>query len=160
MADLIGRNDEGQGPISAAEQSADVATIETAVAGLAVKGLQFIIDGGVDENGTAQAITTGIKGDVRIPWACTVSFWMILADQTGSIVVDIWKDTYTNYPPTDTESITASAPPTLSSGTKASSSSLTGWTTSFAAGDILRFNVDSASTLTRATLYLTLTQTV
>ncbi len=105
--------------------------------------IPFIIDGG------GSAITSGIKGDVQVNHTATIKSITGLADTTGSIVVDIWKDTYANYPPTDADSITAAAPLTLSSATKATDSTLTGWTTSITSGDTLRFNVDSASTITR-----------
>lgn len=108
--------------------------------------LTFVIDGG------GSAITTGIKGDVEVPFACTINQVTLLADTSGSIVVDIWKDTYANYPPTGADSITASAKPTISAATKSQDSTLTGWTTSVTAGDILRFNVDSAATITRVTV--------
>lgn len=110
--------------------------------------IEFVIDGGGD------AISTGIKGDLEVPFACTITAATALADQSGSIVVDIWKDTYANYPPTDADSITASAPVTISAATKAQDTTLTGWTTSITAGDILRFNVDSASTVTRVAISL------
>ena len=83
----------------------------------------------------------------------------MLADQSGSAVVDIWKDTYASYPPTGADSITASAKPTISAATKSEDATLTGWATSISAGDTLRFNVDSASTITRLTLILTVTKT-
>src|SRR6266478_2257713 len=89
-----------------------------------LKAIPFVIDGG------GLAITTGIKGDLQIPFACTITSWTLLADQSGSIVIDLWKDTYANYPPTIADTITASAKPTLSSATKNTSSTLTGWTTS------------------------------
>jgi len=54
----------------------------------------------------------------------------------------------------DADSITASAPPTVSTATKAQDATLTGWTTSVTAGDILGFNVDSITTATRAHLIL------
>jgi len=115
--------------------------------------LNFIIDGG------GSAITTGIKGDIVVDFACTINSVTILGDQTGSIVVDIWKDTYANFAPTDADSITASAPPTISSGTKNQDATLTGWTTTINAGDILRFNVDSITSLTRCTVALKVTKT-
>ena len=115
--------------------------------------LTFIIDGG------GSAITTGVKGDLEIPFACTINRATVLLDQSGSIVIDIWKDTYANYPPTVADTITASAKPTVSATTKAQDSTLTGWTTSIAAGDTLRFNVDSITTATRATLSLKVTKT-
>lgn len=115
--------------------------------------ITYIIDGG------GAAITTGIKGDFSVPANCTITSVTALADQTGSIVVDVWKDTYANFPPTDADSITSAAPVTISSATKATDSTLTGWTTSISAGDILRFNVDSASTVTRVTLEIRVTKT-
>lgn len=110
--------------------------------------LQFIIDGG------GSAIATGLKGFVEVPFACTVTKAIALADQTGSIAVDIWKDTYANYPPTDADSITAAAPVSISSASKSQDATLTGWTTVIAAGDILGFNVDSAATVQRVTVSL------
>lgn len=115
--------------------------------------LTFVIDGG------GAAIATGIKGDLEIPFGCTIEAVTLLADQSGSIVVDIWKDTYANYPPTDADSITASAVPTISAATKSTDATLTGWTTSIAAGDILRFNVDSAATTQRVTISLKVRKT-
>lgn len=106
----------------------------------------------------AEVINTGIKptGQVKIPSAGTITGWEVKScdstPTTGSIVIDIWKDTYTNYPPTIADTITASAKPTLTAGTKAQSSTLTGWTTAITAGDIFYFNVDSASSLTCAKL--------
>lgn len=96
----------------------------------------------------------GDQGDLTIPFGCTITEWTMLADVSGSAVIDIWKDTYANYPPTVADTITGSAKPTISASTKGQSSTLTGWTTTIAAGDTLRFNVDSASTLNRVTLSL------
>lgn len=110
--------------------------------------IEFIIDGG------GATITTGVKGFLEIPFQCNINQATLLADQSGSIVVDIWKDTYANYPPTVADTITASAKPTLSTATKSQDSTLTGWTTAVTAGDILGFNVDSATTVTRVTLSL------
>ena len=118
-----------------------------------VASIQIVIDGG------GSAITTGVKGFLEVPFACTINRVTMLADQSGSIVVDIWKDTYANYPPTDADSITASAVPTISATTKSQDTTLTGWTTAIAAGDILGFNVDSITTVTRVTLALKVTKT-
>lgn len=119
----------------------------------AVVDIAFIIDGG------GSAITTGIKGDLEIPFGCTITRATLLADQSGSIVIDIWMDTYANYPPTGADSITASAKPTISTALKSQDSTLTGWTTAIPAGNTLRFNVDSAATITRCTLSLRATKT-
>lgn len=125
----------------------------TDVANTKIAAIGITIDGG------GSAITTGIKGRIEVPFACTINRATLIADQTGSIVVDIWKDTYANYPPVAGDSITASAKPTLSSANKSQDSTLTGWTTSIAAGDVLFFNVDSATTVTQVTLVLKVTKT-
>jgi hypothetical protein len=113
---------------------------------------QFAIDGG------GSAITTGVKGDLVVPYKCTITAVQLLADQSGSIVVDIWKDIYANFPPVLADSITASAPPTISSATKSEDTTLTGWTLTLNAGDILRFNVNSVTTIQRVTLVLKVTR--
>jgi hypothetical protein len=107
------------------------------------------------------ALATGIiKGvDVHFDFAATIVGWTLLGDQSGSLVIDIWKDTYANFAPTVADTITASAKPTISSATKGQSSSLTGWTTSISAGDVLRFNVDSVTSIVAATLILKMTKT-
>lgn len=114
--------------------------------------LLFVIDGG------GGAIDTGIKGDLEVPFACTISQVTLLADQSGSIVIDMWKSTYGTFPPVVGGSIVASAPPTIASALKAQDATLTGWSKSLAAGDILRFNVNSAATITRVMLALRVTR--
>jgi hypothetical protein len=114
--------------------------------------IQFVIDGGGSE------ITTGVKGYLEIPFACTITKATLLADQSGSIVVDIYKDSYANFPPIVGDKITASAPPTISSATKSQDSTLTGWNKSIGAGDILGFNVNSVTTITRVTISLEVTK--
>jgi hypothetical protein len=112
-------------------------------------GLNFVIDGG------GSAVSTGIKGDIEIPFACTITSVRLLADQSGSMVVDLWKDTYANFPPTDADSMSGGSgtPPTISTAVKSEDTSFTNWSaTTFAAGDILRINVDSCTTITRCTL--------
>ena len=99
------------------------------------------------------ALTTGVKGDIEVPFACTITAARLFADQSGSVAVSVWKDSYANFPPTvgdliDTFSITA-----------ATKSEETGLSLAVSAGDILRFNVDSASTITRVSISLTATRT-
>jgi hypothetical protein len=111
-------------------------------------GISIVIDGGGAE------VTTGSKRPVVVPAKCDISSVSLLADQTGSMVVDIWKDTYANYPPTDADSITSATPLTISSNIKATDSTLSGWTTALDDGDILLPNVDSCTTITWAVLYI------
>jgi len=114
---------------------------------------------GITIDGGGSAITTGVKGYITIPYNCTITGWDILADVSGSIVVDVWKDTYANFPPTVADTIAGSEKPTLSSAVKNQDNDLTTWTTSVSSGDIIAFNVDSASTLTRVNLTIKVTKT-
>lgn len=122
--------------------------------------LTYIIDGG------SSAITSGLKlPPLEIQFAGTINSVTLLADVSGSVEVDIWKCTYSQYDAGSThpvvgDSITASAVPTISSATKYSDTTLTGWTTSIALGDILAFNVVSGATsITKVTVTLKVTKT-
>lgn len=119
--------------------------------------VEFVIDGG------GSALTTGIKGYVIVPFAWSaITKAVLLADVSGSVVVDVFKCTYSAFDPTthpaSGDKITASAPPTISSAKKSSDATLTGWTTTGSADDVLAFNVNSATTITRVTIALYLTR--
>jgi hypothetical protein len=132
----------------------DSAGTETEVAGGATGGagrLEIGIDGG------GAAPVTGVLFDFVVPFDLTITDWVLLADQAGSLVVDLWIDTYANFPPTVTDTVTGSDKPTLSTAAKATSSALTGWTAGWTAGHVVRVNIDSASVLHRATLVLSYT---
>lgn len=109
-------------------------------------------------DGAGSTITTGIKLDTVVPFDCVVTGWWALADQTGSIVIDIWKDSYANFPPTNVDTITGTEKPTISGAIKGQDTSLSTWTTSLSKGDILRFNVDSVTSIQRLALYLSITR--
>lgn len=150
---LLGRDTAGAGDT---EEIAVSSGLEfTGGPGLRVTAAARTRTLGITIDGGGSAITTGVKGYISFPVAGTITAVRMLADQSGSAVVDVWKDTYANYPPTDADSITAAAVPTITTATKSEDTTLTGWTTSVSAGDVFGFNVDSASTITR--LHVTLT---
>ena len=113
---------------------------------------------GITIDGGGSAITTGVKGYITVPYNGTITGWDIFGDTTGSIVVDVWKDTYANFPPTVADTIAGTEKPTLSSAVKNQDTNLTSWTTSVTAGDIVAFNVDSAATVTRVNLIIYITK--
>lgn len=98
---------------------------------------QVVMDGGGDP------VSTGAKAFVRVPFAAVITEAFLLSDVSTSTVVDIWKDTTANHPPTDADSITSATPLTLSTADSVVDSTLSSWTTTLAAGDVIRFNVDS-----------------
>jgi len=137
------------------EVEAALQELAAALAGITglTAGITFVFNGGGSE------IADGQQLDIPIPFDCDIDSVTMLADQSGDAVVDIWKDSYANFPPTDADSITAAALPTITAATKSEDSTLTGWTTALSAGDILRANVDSCTTITRLTVFLQVTRT-
>lgn len=107
-----------------------------------------VLDGG------GVAIVAGGVAYARVPRAGTIQGWEVVADVAGSIVVDVWKDTYASFPPTVADTIAGSEKPTLSAAQKAQDASLTTWTPTLAVGDYLAFKVDSAATVTWAAITL------
>lgn len=98
---------------------------------------------GVVVDGAGVAITTGSKGTKYIPFDCTITGWDIRSDISGSCVFDVKRAGV---------SLAGTEKPTLSSASSNSDPALSTWTTSLTAGDVVEFIVDSASTLTRATV--------
>lgn len=113
-----------------------------------VANITCVFDGG------GSALVAGSKVYLEIPFAMTITGWTLLADVSGSCVLDVWKDTYANYPATVADTITGTEKPTLASVIKNQDLTLTTWTTTVSAGDTLVFNVDSATTVTKATLVI------
>lgn len=95
---------------------------------------------------------TGVQCYVEVPHAMTITGWSVVANVSGSCVLDVWKDTYANFPPTVADTIAGTEKPTLLSAQKNQDLSLSSWTTSVAAGDWLAINVDSFSGVGRVTL--------
>ena len=116
--------------------------------------IEFVIDG------VGSTITTGVKGDIEIPYTCTIASWTLLADQSGSIVIDVWQDTYANFPPTNVDAMPgAGKEPTITTATKAQDLDVSDWTSvTLTQGNILRFNVDSCTSIQRVTLVLRVTR--
>ncbi len=108
----------------------------------------FIINGG------GSVITTGVKGFIGPLFAGNIKSVHLAADQTGSIVIDIWKDSIANFPPTVGDTITASDKPTLSSARLYADVDLVGWNTALTTLDYLAFNVDSITNIERVTVTL------
>lgn len=156
--------------IAAFDATDPAATVpgNAAVVGVAAKAARRdhvhprLLDTGVIDvvlDGGGVALTAGRKLDLYVPFALAINEVTMGADQSGSVVVDIWMDSYANYPPTVADTITASAKPTITTATKSQDATLTGWTTAVPAGRWLTFNVDSATTITRVTLALKYTRT-
>lgn len=152
---LLGRGDGGAGDLQEITLGTNLSitgtTLNAAGGSGGTRTIGFMI------GGRGSVITPGVKAMLYLPWGGTITAARLLADQAGDLVLDLWKDTYANYPPTVADSIVGAANPTLSSADKSEDTTLTGWTTTFAAGDTLLCVVDSAATITQAVLVLTVT---
>lgn len=112
-----------------------------------VGAIEYIIDGG------GSTITTGLKGFLSIPFPCQIVDWTLIADQSGSVTVDLWAAT--NAIPNSGNSIVGTGTkPTLSSQQIATAGP-SGWTTtSLFQTAVLGFDIASVATITRLNVSL------
>jgi hypothetical protein len=111
-----------------------------------VAELPFIITGG------GVAVTTGAKGFIPVPWAATITGWSIIADQSGSITIDILRNN--NAIPV-ASIVGGGTKPTLAAAQFAGNTVPVGWTsTALVAQDYLGFTVSTVATVTQVTLTL------
>lgn len=114
---------------------------------LKTKYINITFDGG------GLTLTSGLQAEVQIPYGGTISSWDIFSTATGSCVVDVLKtDSFSTY--ATFTSIAGTEKPTLTTQFKNQDTNLTTWTAGLTAGNILRFNVDSATTVQK--VYLTI----
>ena len=111
--------------------------------------ISFQIGNGIDPIDNSIVIPA-----VVVPKGATVTKWEVIADASGSIVVNIQKTTYGAL---SFASIAGSDLPTLTTQQKNTSSALTGWTTVITAEDYLKAVVLSATTVKQVTVTIYLT---
>lgn len=110
---------------------------------------------GTTVDGYIGVIQPGVVGYVVMPYGGTITGWSIAANVSGSIRFDIWKAN--NAIPTVANTILGTKPQ-LSAGQYLSSTTLTGWTTTFIAGDVFAFFVETATTIKNATISIRVTK--
>lgn len=109
---------------------------------------------GLTVDGAGSTINSGFYGYSTVPFDCTITKYRVFSDQASSIAIDIWVDAYANFPPDNSDSITGSAPVTLVNSTTNEDSTLTGWSKSLSAGNIIGWHGDRISSATRINLFL------
>ena len=108
--------------------------------------------------GGGSALASGLFTDVAVPYDATITGWRLVGD--GDVVIDVWKDSYANFPPTVADTVAGTEKPTLSGVTKNEDASLTTWTdTTWLAGEQVRFSVEAGAAATWATLWVSYTRT-
>jgi hypothetical protein len=102
---------------------------------------------GITVDGQGGVVSTGSKGFVTIPYNCTITNWYVSSDVSGSIQFDIKRS--------GTSIVGGGGNKPLLSSAISGNAAVASWTsTSVTAGDILEWNVDSATTITNATVVL------
>lgn len=120
------------------------AQIDTHIASGAIHSASsaFLI---VFQGASGALIASAAQVDVLVPFNCQVKKATILADASGVGIVEVWRDTYANFPPTGADRITG--PGIMITGTKTQDTALASWTNTFLnVGETLRFNVSGATT--------------
>lgn len=157
--------------------------IEDAISKEHVQGSDTVLDSGGDNEISASAIcvhinakqqmaitlslTTdeselevGFKGFFRAPYSGTIVGYTLIADASCSAIVDVWKATYANYPPTNANSICNGHEPALTTANKGEVTDVSNWSSvAITKGDIIAFNLDSVSGCTFLSLSLHIEQT-
>lgn len=110
---------------------------------------------GISLDGGNEVISTGTVNYITLVKSGTIKAWALVADQVGDIVIDVWKKS--GALPTDADSIVGNGEaPNLTQQSVKSSNTLTQYVNlNVTAGDIIGFHVDSATSITKATLTLT-----
>lgn len=105
-----------------------------------------------DDSGLTSGLLPLVGG---VPYNRNVTGWEVFSTDniSGSLVIDIWSDTYTNFPPTAADSIMGSQKPTISSSTKGQDLSLSPQIL-MTANNNFKINIDSVSGLKGFTLLL------
>jgi len=125
------------------------AGLSNAIAAAVTQGLTY-----PDEKGTwvssSGPLTVGVN-DIPIYFLrarTLVGVSVVTLGGVGSCQLDVYKLPIGSYPPSSANSICASAKPVISAARTYVDLTLTGWTKSFAAGDVAVLHVDATSTFT------------
>lgn len=107
-------------------------------------------------NGTPGYLYTGIQCDLVIPYDLALDTWTVLGDTAASYTIGLWKDSYTNYPPTSADGMSAGGTGPYLSATSKNTGTTSGWTGAQCAyGGVVRVNINTSDTwLKRMTLAL------
>jgi hypothetical protein len=102
-----------------------------------------------------------VPGDTKafytVTFNGTITGWYLTADQPGNLVLDVWKAA--NAIPTNANSIAGTEKPNLAAQQIASDTVLSTWSATVAPGDVLGFEIESATSITKATLVLRILKT-
>lgn len=137
--------------------STSTGTLKSSAGIVSVSTYALVGSIGISFDGAGSSIVAGSTRAITIPYDCTISSWTVLADQSGSISVDVKRSTFAGYP--SISSLVGSGnKPSLTSVQK-NAATPSSWTVTYInAGDSVAFVVDSASTITWVSVILWVTK--
>ena len=118
---------------------------------------------GITVDGSGGTITVGPKSYMKVPFACTITGWTVIAlvaTPTQAIQFDVWRAAGA-LPTSAAQSLIGAGgvkPRLTASQQLANSANVTNWSTSLAAGDYLYFRVDSCTLVSWAILQINVTR--
>jgi hypothetical protein len=111
--------------------------------------LSMIFDGG------GNVIVPSIVRYLYIPFAATITGYALLADVSGSVTIDVWKEPVAGFPPGVGNSITGGNPMALTSAQSNIQTPIpSSWTVTVDAGDVLAFNLSACTSIKALTASL------
>jgi hypothetical protein len=124
--------------------------------GLVNTGLDRYKNLSLTVNAGSSTVSSGVKGIITVPFNGQILGWSIIANQSGSVVFDIYKDSFTNftYPGSAINTITGTNKPQLSGSYKYESFNLSSWDVAVSKYDVLTVNIDSTADINVAILNL------
>ena len=116
---------------------------------------------GVTFDGQGGVISNGRTAYVQIPYNGTLTSWTLVAAQSGSCTITVFKDTYANYPPVTPADNIYSVQPALASSIRNQNLTPTyvGSQATVAAGDWIGFTISGVTTVTWVNLSILITKT-
>ncbi len=126
----------------------DVFIIALATTADLTRTINYIVDSG------SIAMIAGNKGSVTLDVSGILENIVILSDQEGDLVLDIKKSNYSTFP--TFSSIVGGTYVQMTNARKVRDDTLSGWTTTIVAGDILTFDVVAVNNINRFLISLKL----
>lgn len=113
-------------------------------------------------NGGGGPLATVVQGYITVPFNATITGAEMLATNSGSLQMDIWRCTFAQFDagmthPVSSDSICNGVLPTISSDVK-TSTNVSGWNKTLSQNDVLAFVVVSDTNIGNATITLTLSR--
>jgi hypothetical protein len=109
-----------------------------------------IIDGG------GEVLTTGVKGNIEMPFNFNLYGWALRSLETGSLLIELNKSSFSEYPPGLSGIMHIGATgPYIDADWKNQETGISGWANPTGmGGDTIQITVTSASAITQASLAL------